>query len=244
VIKWISAFVDVPPERFEETLSFWSAATAATASAPRGDTDQFVTLEPPSGDSHLRMQRHTGGPARVHLDFHVESIAEAAEHALNLGATQVDDRGYRIMRSPGGYTFCLVDHHGENDRGPRLTTPAEHRLDVVCVDAPADLFDDEVRFWSEFCGREVSTHDDFPEFAGLGLRHDGLPWNLLVQHLGSGDGRHDAHAHLDISAGKHVDVVMERHIELGATLDERYADWVIMRDPASLAYCITGRDPD
>lgn len=243
MIRWVTAFVDVPTSRFADALEFWTRVTSTTASPPRGDNGQFVTLHPADGDSHVRMQHHDA-EARIHLDFHVDSVGAAAARAVELGAIEVADLGFRIMRSPGGFTFCFVDHHGEHDRGPRLTEPAEHRLDVVCIDAPADRFDAECRFWSGLTGHELSVSEGFEEFAGLPLRKDGLPWNLLVQRLGDDDHRGDVHAHLDVSAGSGFEAVADAHVALGAEVIGRFDDWVVLQDPAGLAYCVTGRRPD
>ena len=69
---WITAFVDLAPEGHAEGLAFWRDVTGWEASPRRGDDGEFVTLVPPSGGDHLRVQRLTAGPSRVHLDLHVD----------------------------------------------------------------------------------------------------------------------------------------------------------------------------
>ncbi len=244
MLRWLTAFVDVPTDRFEATVDFWATATGTTRSARRGDRDQFVSLLPASGTDHLRVQSLDGRP-RVHLDLHVDSIPDAVDRAVELGGEEVARPGHAILRSPGGFVFCFVDHGGTGERSPRLTDPVEHRLDVVCIDAPPAAFEDEYRFWSALTDQQLSpVNDDFPEFAGLALRHQGLPWNLLVQRLGDDDGRVGAEAHLDVSAGDRFDAVVDRHVGLGAEVDRRFEHWAVLRDPAGLAYCVTDRNPD
>ncbi|MEM9561515.1 MAG: VOC family protein [Actinomycetota bacterium] len=244
MLRWLTAFIDVPTDRFETTVDFWSTVTDTTRSATRGDRDQFVSLVPATGTDHLRVQALDGEP-RIHLDLHVDSIPDAVDRAVGLGAELLAQPGHAILRSPGGFVFCFVDHGGRGERGPRLTDPVEHRADVVCIDVPAPDYETEYRFWSELTGQGLSPiHDDFPEFAGLALRHQGLPWNLLVQRLGADDGRAGAEAHLDVSAGEGFSAVADRHEALGAHVERRFDHWVILRDPAGLAYCITDRGPD
>lgn len=47
----------------------------------------------------------------AHLDFHVEDVEEAVEHALSCGAaiseSQFDDR-WRVMIDPAGHPFCIL----------------------------------------------------------------------------------------------------------------------------------------
>ena len=244
MLQWLTAFIDVPPDRFEAAGAFWAAATGTIRSAARGDRDQFLTFEPAVGTDHLRLQSLDDGP-RIHLDLHVESIAASAERAVELGAELVARPGHAILRSPGGFVFCFVDHGGVGERGPRLTDPVEHRLDVICIDVPAAGYEAEYRFWSELSGQPLNPiHEDFPEFAGIPLRHQGLPWNVLVQRLGPDDDRTTAEAHLDVSAGPTFPAVVDHHLRLGAELDRRFDGWAVLRDPAGLPYCVTERNPD
>jgi hypothetical protein len=67
-----------------------------------------------------------------------------------------------------------------------------------------------------------------------------MPLRLLLQRRDDSDG--PARAHLDLACDD-VDVLVGRHVELGATTIERFERWTSMADPAGLAYCITSRDP-
>ncbi|HEV8297091.1 MAG TPA: VOC family protein [Acidimicrobiales bacterium] len=51
---------------------------------------------------------------RLHLDIVVPSLGEAANHAISLGATRVDERRtaytwFVVLADPEGNLFCLVD---------------------------------------------------------------------------------------------------------------------------------------
>lgn len=47
-----------------------------------------------------------------HMDFAVDDIAQAAEHALRCGATEAAEQfsdSWRVMIDPAGHPFCLCD---------------------------------------------------------------------------------------------------------------------------------------
>lgn len=84
---WISAFLDHAPGDAEAAEPFWLAVTASTLSPRRGDAAEFVTLVPPDGDDHLRMQRLAAGPRGLHLDLHVDDVRASADRLLAHGAS-------------------------------------------------------------------------------------------------------------------------------------------------------------
>ncbi|UUZ61586.1 VOC family protein [Nocardioides sp. B-3] len=106
----MSAFIDVPAPDFEPSVTFWSAVSGWSPSARRGADEEFLTLVPPTGDDHLRMQRVGDESPRIHLDLHVPDPRASADRAVEIGAKEVADHGYLVMRSPGGLTFCFVSH--------------------------------------------------------------------------------------------------------------------------------------
>ncbi|WP_030544010.1 VOC family protein [Streptomyces albus] len=65
----------------------------------------FVPPQWPSGE---RSQQ-------LHLDLYVDTMDEAEQRALELGATALDTddeggkRGFRVYADPAGHPFCLVD---------------------------------------------------------------------------------------------------------------------------------------
>src|SRR4051812_7423425 len=106
VIRWTTAFLDLPPPAFDAGAAFWCATTGSTLSPARGSRGEFATLLPPDGDAYLRVQRLDDGPARVHLDLHVDDVDASAAQALALGATEVAQPGHVVLASPGGFPFC------------------------------------------------------------------------------------------------------------------------------------------
>lgn len=59
-----------------------------------------------------------GGPARLHLDVHVDDVDETERLVLSLGATRAPgapETGYRVFRDPEGHPFCLVYGHARRD---------------------------------------------------------------------------------------------------------------------------------
>src|ERR1700754_2998130 len=106
---WLTAFLDLPPDEFDRGVEFWRGVTGYAVSPPRGPRDEFVSLVPPTGGVHLKLQRTGDGSSKMHLDVHVEAPASAADEAAALGAEVLlrHDLGYAVMGSPGGFAFCF-----------------------------------------------------------------------------------------------------------------------------------------
>ena len=190
----------------------------------------------------MRVQRVADGDARVHLDLHVDDVATTASVATRLGAGQVADLGYRIMRSPSGFVFCLVPHHGECDRPRPVASPAGcSRVDQVALDVPFAAFPAEALFWAGLTGwaRHAGSHPEFEVLA----RPPELPLRLLLHRLGPGDGRPTTSAHFDVACGDDVVALAGEHCAMGAAVERVEERWVTLRDPAGLPYCLTARDP-
>lgn len=243
-VVWTTLFLDLPGDRFDAGTTFWRAVTATTLSAPRGPADEFATLVPPDGDAFLRVQRFDDGP-RVHLDLHVDDVDAAAAHAVTLGATERHREEHVVLASPGGFVFCVVPDEGERRRPAPVDGPrgGRARVDQLCLDVPEPLVERERAFWSDLTGWPVAG-DTSLELVPL-ARPDGMPVRLLVQRLGADDARTQVTGHVDVAAaGPDRDAVVAAHVDLGAELVERFAQWTVMRDPAGLTYCLTGRSPD
>ncbi|HEY8790095.1 MAG TPA: VOC family protein [Actinopolymorphaceae bacterium] len=174
-VRWTTAFLDAAPGDVPAGIAFWCDVTGSSLSGRRGERDEFTTLVPPDGDAYLRVQDLVAGPARCHLDLHVDDVAVAAEWAIALGAdvrAEVRaDRGRPIvvLASPGGFVFCLVHHHGEAHRPTPASWPGGHRslVDQVCLDVPAPAFEPEGRFWAALTGWELYGGSR-PAFSVLG----------------------------------------------------------------------------
>lgn len=236
---WVSAFLDLAPETHAAGLAFWRDVTGWAVSPTRGGTGEFVSLLPPSGDDHLRVQRLGSGRSRIHLDLHVDDPRAAADGAVALGAREVADLGYVVLRSPGGMPFCFVTHPASTP-APASTWAGGHRsvVDQVCLDLPGELHDRELGFWEAVTGREVAG-SSYAEFHRLRRPADqGL--ELLVQRLDQPLG--EVRAHLDLATTDRV-AETARHEALGAEVVAERHGWSVLTDPTGAAYCLTDREP-
>jgi len=239
-ILWTTAFLDVPAAPHAATTEFWSAVTGYAASEPRGDHLEFATLVPPAGDAHLRIQRTGDDEPRIHLDLHVPDPRAAADRAVGLGAIEVADRGYVVLRSPGGLPFCFVDHPASVPAPPATWADgATSVVDQVCLDLPAEHYDDEVGFWVALTGWTRTPSPGHDEFERLEPDND-QQVRFLLQRLGEDAG--PARAHLDLACSDREPEV-RRHVRLGAQRVRDHAHWTVLRDPSGAAYCLTDRDP-
>lgn len=240
---WMTAFLDLEAPRHEAGAAFWQQVSGFALSPSRGANGEFASLLPPSGDDHLGVQRLAEGPSRIHLDVHVEDPGAAATDAEAHGATVAarPDQDYVVMRSPGGFTFCFVDHPGST---PAPVAQWQHGLrsavDQVCLDIPASLYDRECDFWAWLTGWELRVSRDHDEFRRL-IRPPDQPLQLLLQRLGEEEG--EVRAHLDLASSDR-EAESARHVGLGAQLREVHGGWTVLTDPSGMTYCVTDRDPD
>jgi hypothetical protein len=240
-IRWITAFIDRPVDPFEKAVEFWMEVTGSKLSETHGELEEFATLLPPGGDAYLRAQRvQSGGGA--HVDLHVDDPEQLFGRAASVGArVERSPRGGAVVWSPGGMRCCVVDHKGESTRpAPVLTgSGASSLLDQVCVDSPAELFDQECRFWSALTGWVVQSSSWHPEFRFL-IRPAWAPIRILLQRRDDNDG--PTRAHLDIASDDVRSTVAE-HVQLGAKVLNEYDHWTTMSDPTGFPYCLTARRP-
>ena len=240
-IRWVSVFLDVPPDLLEASASFWTAATCSTLGEPVGERGEFLPLEPPAGHPCLWLQRTQDGPVGVHPDLYVADLDAAAVRAQGLGATVVDRRTDLVVaRSPGGLPFCLVRHRDEATR-PEPFGPAGARsiVDQVCLDIPPAAYDAECAFWRDLTGwthTDGGVHDEFSRL----VRPEEQPFAFLLQRLA--DEAPTVTAHLDWAADDR-EAETDRHVALGARVVRRAQGWTVFQDPAGCAYCITARRP-
>ncbi|MFI5892154.1 VOC family protein [Actinoplanes sp. NPDC051513] len=236
LVRWVTGFLDSPSADVE---AFWLAVTGTTLSARR-DAGVFATLLPAEGDACLRVQVVGDGPARAHLDLHVDDVSAAADEAGALGASVVRDYGdLVVLLSPAGIPFCVVPWHGERVRPRAVRWPGGQSslVDQLALDIPADAYDAEVALWAALTGW-AHRRSDLPEFRFL-QGDSALPLRLLLQRIGDGA----VGVHLDF-AGDGVDGEVGRHVGLGAVVVRRVpGQWTTLRDPAGREYCVTGRTP-
>lgn len=243
-VRWVTAFIDLPPQDHEAGTRFWSAVTGYAVSPARGTDCEFTTLVPPVGDPFLKLQRLGAGHRRLHLDLHVHDLEAMVARAERNGAEVTQRPGpYVVLRSPGGFVFCLVqEKHGVRPGPTRWTHGHESLVDQVCLDVPAAAFDTECRFWSALTGWQLRGSARRPEFAHL-VRPDTIPLRFLLQRL---DGAHsgEVRAHLDLATDDR-EAEVRRHERLGATRAPggAHPHWTVMVDPTGARYCVTDRNP-
>ncbi|MET9504745.1 VOC family protein [Streptomyces sp. NPDC006622] len=237
-VRWTYAFVDRPAEHFERARGFWTAVTQTTASPPRGDGGEFVTLLPEGADACVKVQGVGDGVGGAHLDLCVRDVEGFVGAALDAGARTVTAHdGWAVLRSPAGQLFCAVPWHGESARPPVV---AGSRLDQVAIDIPPSAYEAEVAFWSGLLPDWTSRPGSLPEFHVV-APPPGLPVRILLQRL---DDERSVSAHLDLACGPDIDVVRARHERLGARFVAGHPHWTVLRDPAGGVYCLTGRDAE
>jgi glyoxalase superfamily protein len=240
VVRWLTAAVDLTPETAERGVSFWRTTTGWTLSSRRGERSQFVTLLPSSGDPYLRAQTVLAGDGGRHLDLHADDPDEIAARAVSLGALlRHREPGHIVVESPAGLGFCVVRHHGEATRASPVVRADGTRslVDQVCLDIPAPEYDRECAFWVALTGWP-QRRGGRPEFRYL-ARPAGMPLRLLLQRIDASR----AGIHLDLACDD-IHAEAAQHIATGATYCYQTEDWVTLRDPAGLVYCLTRRNPD
>ena len=111
------------------------------------------------------------------------------------------------------------------------TPDMSHRslITAIVIDVPGDRHPDEVAFWSGATGKELRQLSH-AEYHGARLTQELV---LLVQELGDGAPRVHVDIHTDDVAAE-----VARLAALGASEVERMDNWVVMRDPAGLPFCV------
>lgn len=240
-MKWVSAFVDVPPPLVDDCVRFWTAVTASSPGEPVGEHGEFLPLEPAPGDPCLWVQRIEDGPVATHPDLYVSDVDAVAGKAGDLGASVVARYdGLVVLSSPGGLPFCLVRYRGQSRR-PRPVGPEGRRslVEQICMDIPPDRFDSECSFWAALTGWDLTDGAVQDEFRRL-VRPSEIPYAFLLQRLD--DAQPAVTAHLDLSC-EDRDAETARHESLGARAVRRTDGWTVMADPTGLTYCNTAKDP-
>lgn len=241
-VRWLTAFLDTPHDQAGQVESFWSGVTGYRLSPRRGERQEFASLVPADADPHLAVQTVVeAAPGGLHLDLHTDDVHALAARAEALGAS-ADRReaGYVVCASPGGLTFCVVDHPASRAAAPASWPGGRSMVDQVCLDVPPSRWEQECHFWSDLTEWELVDQDPDDEFRRL-RRPDGLAIQVLLQRLD--DEQPVAVGHLDLGSDNHL-AETERHLALGATEVRRTPHWVTLRDPSGRLYCVTRHSVD
>jgi catechol 2,3-dioxygenase-like lactoylglutathione lyase family enzyme len=110
-------------------------------------------------------------------------------------------------------------------------------LRTVVFDYPSEIHDAGLRFWQAALDAHARRGRTHPEYHVL--EHPAALGSLLVQNLSVGAGR----LHLDIEADD-TDAEVDRLVSAGAVVVERIDDWIVLRDPAGLLFCVVPADVD
>jgi catechol 2,3-dioxygenase-like lactoylglutathione lyase family enzyme len=104
-------------------------------------------------------------------------------------------------------------------------------LRTVVFDFPGHVHQAGLDFWQVALAAEPRrgvTHAEYHV-----LEHPAALGPVLVQHLSDGASR----IHLDIEADD-TDAEVDRLVTAGAVVVERIDDWIVLRDPAGLLFCV------
>ncbi|GAB4075888.1 VOC family protein [Nostocoides australiense] len=236
-VRWMWIFVDALAPA-GPAWDFWQAATRSARSATRGDQDEFATLLPAQGDPWVKVQEVRSGGG-IHLDLDVPDPLAAAEDVVAAGAREVfryADGGCVILRSPGGFVFCLTRWDGAAAQA-RAGEP--DLLDQLCLDIPAASYEVECAFWGRLLGADP-VRGSLPEFRAV-PRASHLPVRILLQRKDSGDG--PVTGHVDFACADRQ-ATRRAHEGLGAAYRGSGPHWTVMRAPGGQTYCLTDRDPE
>lgn len=241
-VEWIHAFIDVPPARVETAGEFWSAVTDWPIGEPWQGHPEFCSLLPAGGTRYLHLQTISGAP-RVHLDLEGDPERDPARLEA-LGATREHrGDGWQVMTSPAGLPFCVCGESSTPTRPSAAYWPEGHRSRLVqlCIDVPAEQYDDELVFWRAATGW-TDEPDNAPEFHRL-VHHPQSPLQLLIQRLGDDDPARRARAHLDLGTDD-MPAEVARLETLGAEVLRPGDGFIALRDTVGMPFCVTRNHPD
>ena len=99
--------IDVPADRRDGAVSFWSGATGRDVHPLPGE-DEFHGAR--LNDHLVLLVQELGeGLPRVHVDIHTDDVPAEVARLEALGATVIDRRDeWTIMRDPADLPFCVV----------------------------------------------------------------------------------------------------------------------------------------
>jgi len=215
---------------FYAQLTAWQLASKDSdwiaLSAPDG-TELAFQLAPDHVPPQWPGQEH---PQQFHLDLLIDGYQEAADRAVELGATRLADGATWVtLADPAGHPFDLVQRDGVG--------PAMGQYAAATIDAPdaAAL----ARFYAALLGMEVTYEG--PEGAMI----TGGGKSVMFQQVSDynaprwPDPAYPQQAHLDIAVDD-LDSGEAGALQLGASrLDGGGQNFRVFADPAGHPFCLT-----
>jgi hypothetical protein len=236
---WLTVFLDYPAGEFDAGVAFWRSLTGYSLSAVRGVEGEFATLLPSVGDDYLRVQRLADGHTRLHLDVHVSDPWAVAAELERAGAELVDEsrHSYVVLRSPAGFTFCLVS--GAASVVPPAADWSSHasRVTRFCLDVPRKRYAEEVAFFQRLLPGGWTEVAD-PETALRAAVKGALDVRLQPAELAT-----IVTSHLHVATDD-LEAEVERLEAAGARARAARAGKTILEAPGGSALCVVEVDPE
>lgn len=104
-------------------------------------------------------------------------------------------------------------------------------LRTVVMDVPSDVHDRTRDFWMVALAAYARRGQRFPEYHVL--EHPAAIGPVMIQDVGTTAAR----VHLDIESDD-IGAEVARLVAAGAVEVERHEEWVVLRDPAGLLFCV------
>lgn len=106
------------------------------------------------------------------------------------------------------------------------------RIKGIQIDCRTDDVDSAARFWADALGRPIDP--DHPGTSGNYVMLKSQPDEIGIQ-IQRVD--HESRVHIDIEADD-IPAEVARLEKLGATIEERFENWVVMRAPTGQRFCV------
>jgi Glyoxalase-like domain len=104
-------------------------------------------------------------------------------------------------------------------------------LGAFSIDVPSSHIDVSTTFWSAALSTTSRIGTEHPEYRPLAGRFGGLEG--FLQDVGATPPR----VHLDVHTDD-LEAEVARLVGLGATEVARHGEWVVLSDPAGMAFCV------
>jgi hypothetical protein len=225
--------VDVPGDRYDEVVGFWTAALAATTFPSPGPSTHLVG---PRATFGVHLQRLDDGPATYHLDLEADDVDAEVARVLGLGAAMGPDEGAgRTLYDPAGTAFCVVTAGAGSERIADRD-PTHAYLDAIVLDVPEPLEQATATFWAAALGVapfERQRPGD-PYLWSEGLRSTVGTFDLGVQRLPADE---PVRVHLDTICDE-VEEEVARLRGLGGQLVAEFPRWRVLADPGGNLLCV------